>query len=73
MPSQLMNDRCDRCFRFMSARIVSYFEEKMICMQCLAAERQLLSVLRMKAVRLSGLSGCGYLPDPARFTRPVEG
>ena len=69
-PSDLMmHDRCDRCSRFMSARIVSYFEDKMICMECVTGERRVLTALNAKQVEVSNLAGCGYLPDDDRFRR----
>jgi hypothetical protein len=67
----MSNDRCDRCFQIMSARIMSFFTEDLICMECLRQEGRLLAALRENQVDVSALANCGYLPVVEQFAHTV--
>lgn len=54
--------RCDRCHKPMLTRIMSYFLEEMICMDCFHREGALMARLRDSGADLSALDGCGYIP-----------
>lgn len=62
-----LHDRCDRCDLPTSARIMSYFTEEIICMQCLGAERELIHALKRQGVDTVSLASCGYLPEAKSF------
>ncbi len=64
-----LHDRCDRCDMPTSARIVSYFTEEIICMQCLSAERELKHALQRQGIDTASLASCGYLPEAESFGR----
>jgi hypothetical protein len=55
-------DRCERCASPMTARIISFFTEEFICMDCLQRERELLLRLKTRRVSPSTLAGSGELP-----------
>ena len=54
---------CERCgIDFSkSARIMSWFNEQTICMECSNKERAIKSKLR--ASGQNDMEGCGYVPD----------
>jgi hypothetical protein len=70
---RMSNDRCDRCFQIMSARIMSFFTEDLICMECLRQEGRLLAALRERRVDVSTLADCGYLPEVEQFAHAALG
>lgn len=63
----IARDRCDRCSRHMSAKMMSYFAEELICMDCLCEEGRVMAALRARQVDVSGLEGCGFPPAPERY------
>lgn len=64
-----LHDRCDRCVQPMSARIMSFFNEELICMDCLREERKLLTALRAKEVDVARLESCGFVPRANQYCR----
>lgn len=56
---------CERCRKELGpARMMSWFTEQTICMECADKERDLKRALR--AAGLSDHEGCGYVPQDPR-------
>lgn len=61
----LTQDRCDRCGNPLHVRILSWFNEDTICMDCSDKEKPIKAALREKGIE-SAMEGCGYVPDPEK-------
>lgn len=55
-------DKCDRCNQPMTAQIMSFFTEEMICMNCLQRERELIQSLRQRGLNPFTLVERGEIP-----------
>jgi superfamily II helicase len=58
---------CQRCGSELFARIMSWFTDSTICIDCSTKEDELKSELRARGVDVSKLEGCGYLPKVEEF------
>jgi hypothetical protein len=52
---------CDRCRKPLTARIMSWFNDDTICMECLEKEDTIKQKLR--AAGKPDMEGCGYIPE----------
>lgn len=51
---------CQRCQSPLNSRIMSWFTEEVICMECSAKEDEIKEKLR--ATKRLSMEGCGYIP-----------
>lgn len=58
----LINQKCERCGNKLDVRIMSWFNEDIICMNCSRTENQMKVRLRQFGIR-DALEGCGYIPN----------
>ena len=58
-------DKCDRCTNPLPVRILSWFNEDTICMECSDKEKDIKKALREKGIE-DAMEGCGYIPDPEK-------
>ena len=56
-------DKCDRCGSDLVVRIMSWFTDETICMDCSAKEDALKLRLRETGSDPANLEGCGYVPE----------
>ena len=61
MDQFLSKPNCDRCGNKLVARIMSWFTEETICMDCSAKEREIKQALRANGIK-DAMEGCGYVP-----------
>lgn len=54
-------NKCDRCGQPLTSRIMSWFTEEAICMECSAKEVEIKQKLR--AAGRPDMEGCGYIPE----------
>lgn len=59
----LEKTNCDRCPNDLKARIMSWFNNDTICMDCSKKESEIKKALRAKGIQ-NAMEGCGYIPDP---------
>jgi hypothetical protein len=52
---------CSRCGNDLKARIMSWFNDDTICMDCSAKEKEIKAKLRAKGIE-NAMEGCGYVP-----------
>jgi hypothetical protein len=50
----------------LDARIMSWFTNETICMECSKKEREIKTALRAKGIA-GAMEGCGYVPDPEKL------
>ena len=55
--------KCDRCSNSLNVRIMSWFNEDTICMECSTKETKIKEALRAKGIK-NAMEGCGYIPIP---------
>ncbi len=60
MQDMMSKKMCDRCGAPLPIRIMSWFTEDIICMDCSSQEDEIKDKLR-KAGK-SSMEGCGYVP-----------
>jgi len=53
---------CDRCTNELIARIMSWFNDDTICMECLKKEKRIKDALIKQGKKPSDYEGCGYIP-----------
>lgn len=55
---------CDRCNTSLEgkSRMMSWFTEECLCIDCLDKEKELKNKLREEGTNPNELEGCGYLP-----------
>jgi len=54
---------CDRCGGELTARIMSWFTNDTICLDCSVAEDAIKTKMRERGMDPAGYEGCGYIPD----------
>jgi len=54
---------CDRCYADLKVRIMSWFTEDTICLDCANKEDELKKKMRKKGKEPDMYEGCGYLPE----------
>ena len=55
-------ENCDRCGKKLTARIMSWFNNQIICLKCSAKEDDLKQQLKDAGKNPSDYEGCGYIP-----------
>ena len=63
---------CERCFRKLKIRSLSYFTTEVICGECLEKERQLKKQLINSGIKISEYEWCGYLPKLIKSKKGVK-
>ena len=58
-------NKCDRCPNSLIARIMSWFTNETICMECAKKEGEIKKALRANGID-NAMEGCGYVPDPTK-------
>jgi len=53
---------CDRCRKKLDGRIMSWFTDETICLDCSRKEDLLKREMRKRGMNPSDYEGCGYLP-----------
>jgi len=53
---------CDRCSNILQVRIMSWFKNQTICMECSKKEQAIKDELRKQGKDPRDFEGCGYLP-----------
>ena len=61
MDDLLTKTVCDRCKGKLIGRILSWFTEEVICMECSGKEKEIKAKLR--AAGRGDMEGCGYIPE----------
>jgi len=56
-------ESCQRCGRPLDARIMSWFNDQAICMDCSAKEDELKQKMRQRGMNPDDYEGCGYIPS----------
>jgi len=59
-------NKCARCPNELIARIMSWFNNDTICLECSAKEGGIKKALRAKGID-GAMEGCGYVPDPEKL------
>lgn len=54
---------CSRCPNPLTARIMSWFNEDTICMECSAKENEIKNALADAGKNPKNYEGCGYIPN----------
>jgi len=54
--------KCDRCSGQLTARIMSWFNEDTICLECSSKEDVIKQKLRENGKKPSDYEGCGFIP-----------
>lgn len=54
---------CQRCRTELTVRIMSWFTNETICLDCSAKEDDLKKKLEKKGISTFDLEGCGYIPE----------
>ena len=60
-------ERCDRCPNDLRVRIMSWFNNDTICMDCAAKEKEIKSAMKEHGVDPAEYEGCGYVPTMYRI------
>ena len=58
----LNKTHCDRCKNILKVRIMSWFTEETICMECSEKESDIKNKLKKQGKDARGYEGCGYIP-----------
>jgi len=56
-------NNCDRCYKELSARTMSWFTDETICISCSQKENDIKKNIRKAGELVSSYEGCGYIPD----------
>lgn len=54
---------CDRCNKPLDGRIMSWFTNETICLDCSAKEDEIKKILKKKGKHPLTYEGCGYIPE----------
>jgi hypothetical protein len=54
---------CSRCPNDLKARIMSWFNDDTICMECADKESKIKEALKEEGKNPSDYEGCGYIPE----------
>jgi len=53
---------CDRCRKKLDGRIMSWFTNETICLECSEKEDKIKEKMRKKGMNPNEYEGCGYIP-----------
>lgn len=56
-------NNCDRCSGKLIARIMSWFNDETICINCSKKESEIKEKLRAQGKDPRSYEGCGYIPE----------
>jgi len=62
MDTFFSQNKCDRCPNPLDVRIMSWFNNQTICMECSDKETKIKEELKKQGKNPSDFEGCGYLP-----------
>ena len=64
-----VQDNCSRCGVSLKARIMSWFNEDTICMDCSEKEHEIKEALKTAGKNPANFEGCGYIPKIEELVR----